>query len=257
MPGPKDKRQPFSDLQQNANVVQPGAADLPDQYQYSDKPVISNLPPGGGKENNNEPPPPQYSSEQQQPMLQPSSSASRLLPQQNSASQLLPPQQMMQQQQLQQQQIITQQPMAQPPIMMVAPPPQQIPRQPMFGDQPKQVTNVQINSQKVEKRDWATPKWNICDKVGVCCAVLWCPLCTAMMIARGVNECMCTPCVPGGMIALRTKQRTMFKIKGSIWKDWCALWCCTLCTLCQMKREVDICEKARLHKHIGQQLDVI
>jgi Cys-rich protein (TIGR01571 family) len=57
------------------------------------------------------------------------------------------------------------------------------------------------------------------------------------MLADEMNETKWSLCF-GNLVAFRTKIRTERKIEGSICYDCCAVGFCTLCSLCQMRKEV-------------------
>merc|ERR1712004_315791 len=56
---------------------------------------------------------------------------------------------------------------------------------------------------------------------------------------------------PGGVAALRLKMRTENHIKGSLCNDYVCSHFCTLCVLCQMKREKDSLTKLEVSKQIN------
>ena len=53
------------------------------------------------------------------------------------------------------------------------------------------------------------------------------------------NECCCMWCIPGGLMSLRSKLRTGFRIRGSLCKDCIATSCCPICAALQMAAELD------------------
>ncbi|KAK2148372.1 hypothetical protein LSH36_501g08043 [Paralvinella palmiformis] len=90
-------------------------------------------------------------------------------------------------------------------------------------------------------RDWKADLLGCFDDCKTTLCGLCCPLCLASRVSQRVGEHLCVPCcVPGGLIAIRTKMRLMLGIQGSICNDCLALSCCTLCALCQMQRELDL-----------------
>lgn len=89
-------------------------------------------------------------------------------------------------------------------------------------------------------RDWST---GLCGCFEDCCscAYAWfCYPCFTCTLAESMNECMCGPfcCGRAFVIPMRTKIRTMYKIKGSICKDICITMCCEFCAATQMYREI-------------------
>ncbi|XP_041354009.1 placenta-specific gene 8 protein-like [Gigantopelta aegis] len=90
-----------------------------------------------------------------------------------------------------------------------------------------------------------TRDWNagLCGCMSDCKSLLCtyfglpCMLCD---LSRRTEECVCmTCCVPGGLIALRARIRTMGGIQGSVCKDCMVVSCCGPCSVCQMSRELD------------------
>jgi len=89
-------------------------------------------------------------------------------------------------------------------------------------------------------RPWTTPLTGCFEDVKGCICGLLCMPCTMCSISKRVGEFMCVPfCVPGGIIALRTKIRVMFGIEGSICNDCISMTCCGPCAVCQMDRELN------------------
>ncbi|XP_064629474.1 cornifelin-like [Lineus longissimus] len=89
-------------------------------------------------------------------------------------------------------------------------------------------------------RPFATPLMGCC--VGgakTCCYGFFCLPCMLCGIAKRQQENICTPCCPGGVVAMRTKMRVQYGIEGSIMGDCCVAQCCLCCATCQMSREAD------------------
>lgn len=63
----------------------------------------------------------------------------------------------------------------------------------------------------------------------------FCPLCLSCQIASDMDEC----CLCGASVAMRTLYRTRYGIPGSICGDFLWLGCFPLCTLCQLKRDIE------------------
>lgn len=104
------------------------------------------------------------------------------------------------------------------------------------------VVTYQPSKDKEEKRAWSSDLCSCCADISTCCQVMFCPVCTVMCISHKTHEGWYMPlCVPMSLLALRVKIRTHQNIEGSICKDCCAVSCCTLCSICQMKREQDTC----------------
>ncbi|KAK6169401.1 hypothetical protein SNE40_020465 [Patella caerulea] len=89
-------------------------------------------------------------------------------------------------------------------------------------------------------RDWSSGLFGCCSdcKSLICtCCCLPCMLCT---LSSKIGDCACMPFfVPGGLLAMRSKLRTMGGIQGSICGDCVALTLCEPCAICQMSREMD------------------
>lgn len=97
-----------------------------------------------------------------------------------------------------------------------------------------------VGKDQLMSRDWNS---GLCacfnDVVGCVLSMVCLPL-ALMRLANRLNECACVPCcVPGGIVALRTKLRTMGGIRGSICCDCVVGHFCCCCVACQMKREMD------------------
>jgi len=58
-------------------------------------------------------------------------------------------------------------------------------------------------------------------------------------LMRRTGECCCLCACPGGLMSVRTKLRTGFRIKGSIFKDCMAVTFCSVCAAIQMTQELD------------------
>ncbi|KAK7480200.1 hypothetical protein BaRGS_00028585 [Batillaria attramentaria] len=90
-------------------------------------------------------------------------------------------------------------------------------------------------------RDWSTGLCGCFTDCGSCLCTYCCLPCMMCRLASRLNECPLMPyCVPGGgLIAMRTKVRTMGGIQGSICNDCMATTCCGPCVVCQLSREMD------------------
>ncbi|ESO84006.1 hypothetical protein LOTGIDRAFT_229551 [Lottia gigantea] len=89
-------------------------------------------------------------------------------------------------------------------------------------------------------REWSSGLFSCCSdcKALLCtCCCLPCLLCS---LSGKIHECSLMPfCVPGGLIAMRARLRTLGGIQGSIFKDCLAVTFCEPCAICQMSREMD------------------
>eukprot|EP00062_Callorhinchus_milii_P004882 gi/632944188/ref/XP_007887362.1/ PREDICTED: placenta-specific gene 8 protein-like [Callorhinchus milii] len=82
---------------------------------------------------------------------------------------------------------------------------------------------------------WNTSLMSCCDDLQICLCGLFCPFCLGCEIAGAMGECCCC----GTSVAMRTLIRTKYNIQGSICNDHCIHECCLMCSLCQMKREIN------------------
>lgn len=89
-------------------------------------------------------------------------------------------------------------------------------------------------------RDWNTGVLDCCtDCKTMICALCCLPCFAARQSQRMDESCLVPVCIPGGVIAMRTKLRMMLGIKGGICTDYIVMGCCLPCGLCQMAREMD------------------
>uniref|UniRef100_A0A8C2TF60 Placenta associated 8 n=1 Tax=Coturnix japonica TaxID=93934 RepID=A0A8C2TF60_COTJA len=82
---------------------------------------------------------------------------------------------------------------------------------------------------------WQTGLMDCFTDWSVCCCGLFCFPCLACTVAGDMNEC----CLCGTSVAMRTMYRTRYNIPGSILGDHFSVLCCPLCSLCQLKRDID------------------
>lgn len=102
------------------------------------------------------------------------------------------------------------------------------------------VQNDRIIGARDGHRGWNSGLLSCCDDVGKCMWVMCCTSCVLADISNRLGECCCvTCCVPMGLVAVRTRLRTLGGIRGSICMDYLATECCQLCVLCQLQREMD------------------
>lgn len=88
------------------------------------------------------------------------------------------------------------------------------------------------------EREWSSGICDCAQDCGACCCACCCPCCFMGMVAHGMGENCCLGCcVPGGMMVLRTKLRTVLGIEGSSCIDCCCGYWCGLCVACQLYRE--------------------
>nr|XP_028600848.1 placenta-specific gene 8 protein-like [Podarcis muralis] len=82
---------------------------------------------------------------------------------------------------------------------------------------------------------WQTDLMDCCSDCGVCLCGLFCPLILGCQIASAMDEC----CLCGSSMAMRSVYRTKYGIPGSLLGDFCAMWFCPHCALCQLKRDIN------------------
>ncbi|KAF6022089.1 hypothetical protein EB796_004457 [Bugula neritina] len=93
-------------------------------------------------------------------------------------------------------------------------------------------------------REFSTGLCGCCTDLGSCCYAWWCFPCFACSTASRMGEDCCCGCgagcclAPVSWVAMRTKLRTMFGIRGSICGDCLATACCPNLAMCQMNREL-------------------
>ncbi|XP_030068726.1 cornifelin homolog A [Microcaecilia unicolor] len=85
---------------------------------------------------------------------------------------------------------------------------------------------------------WNSDMCDCCADMEVCLCGTFCPCILACRVAQDFGECLCLPCLPGALVALRTGVRERYRIEGSICCDWVAMDCVALCALCQLAREL-------------------
>ncbi|CAF3522205.1 unnamed protein product [Rotaria sordida] len=85
---------------------------------------------------------------------------------------------------------------------------------------------------------WTQQLHHCCEDIGSCCLVCWCCPCTMYKIYDRADEDLLTCCWPMTLWPLRTKIRTLFRIRGSVCSDCLAVYCCPCCALIQMRREL-------------------
>lgn len=102
------------------------------------------------------------------------------------------------------------------------------------------VQNDSIISAKDGQRDWNTGLFSCFEDVTQCVWVMCCPCLVHADISKRLGEHFCvTFCVTGGLLAERTRVRTLGGIRGSICKDYLATECCQPCVICQLQREIE------------------
>lgn len=100
----------------------------------------------------------------------------------------------------------------------------------------------------VQEVDWSTALLDCFEDPGTCCYGFWCGPCLACTVSGRMKECYCLPlcdyvcegCVPPAAYGLRVAMRNRYNIKGTVLNDICVSWCCTICSWCQMHRELKL-----------------
>ncbi|KAJ8045750.1 Placenta-specific protein8 protein [Holothuria leucospilota] len=88
--------------------------------------------------------------------------------------------------------------------------------------------------------EWTTGLFGCFEDACSCLGAFFCEGIFECFVAQHAGECFLTPlCVPGASIAVRTKVRTFYGIKGSICEDCLLYTFCNPCTMAQIKREID------------------
>ncbi|XP_048797769.1 placenta-specific gene 8 protein-like [Lagopus muta] len=101
-------------------------------------------------------------------------------------------------------------------------------------------TVVTLQPQAMARTTSASPIWqtglmDCFTDWSVCCCGLFCFPCLACTVAGDMNEC----CLCGTSVAMRTLYRTRYNIPGSICSDCCISSCCLVCSVCQIKRDIN------------------
>ncbi|KAK3577422.1 hypothetical protein CHS0354_032267 [Potamilus streckersoni] len=82
-------------------------------------------------------------------------------------------------------------------------------------------------------RDWKSGLFGCFSDCKSLILTYCCLPCAICSISSRTGECICMPYfVPGGLIALRARIRTLGGIRGSICCDCMALYFCGMCTIC-------------------------
>ncbi|RNA14702.1 cornifelin isoform X2 [Brachionus plicatilis] len=88
------------------------------------------------------------------------------------------------------------------------------------------VTEPKGNAWEYEN-EWTQTLFDCCTNAKICFCAFVCPWCFWCELFSRTGECLCTPIfVPLALLALRSKLRTGFRIKGTVAND------CVLSTFC-------------------------
>ncbi|KAA0703899.1 hypothetical protein E1301_Tti000457 [Triplophysa tibetana] len=102
---------------------------------------------------------------------------------------------------------------------------------------------------------WSTGICDCCQDMGTCCYGFWCCPCFACSTTGEFGESTCLPlidlcgpglmaafgmaiCVPPVTLGMRVAVRHRYEIAGSLCEDIMVSCCCTMCSWCQMNREI-------------------
>ncbi|XP_023651733.1 placenta associated 8, tandem duplicate 2 isoform X2 [Paramormyrops kingsleyae] len=88
---------------------------------------------------------------------------------------------------------------------------------------------------RYEPSDFQTGLCSFCSDCGTCCYGFWCLPCMGCSIASEMDEC----CLCGLSLPMRSVYRTKYNIKGSLCKDFLVHYCCFICSVCQLKRDIE------------------
>ncbi|XP_026542930.1 placenta-specific gene 8 protein-like [Notechis scutatus] len=97
------------------------------------------------------------------------------------------------------------------------------------------INQPQMTVTQHQSCEWQTDLFDCFNDWGVCFCGMCCPLCLGCQIASELDECpLC-----GITMAFRTLYRTRYGIPGSLLSDYFATACCTFCSICQLKRDIN------------------
>ncbi|XP_052591961.1 placenta-specific gene 8 protein [Peromyscus californicus insignis] len=86
-----------------------------------------------------------------------------------------------------------------------------------------------------QNSNWQTSLCDCFSDCGVCLCGTFCFMCLGCQVAADMNEC----CLCGTSVAMRTLYRTRYGIPGSICDDYMATLFCSVCSVCQIKRDIN------------------
>ncbi|KAJ8337777.1 hypothetical protein SKAU_G00367430 [Synaphobranchus kaupii] len=118
-------------------------------------------------------------------------------------------------------------------------------------------TNVIIQQpQAVQSKQWSTGICDCFDDLAVCCLGYWCLPCFACKTTADFGENCFLPlvdtlcsftqmigvpiCVPPVAFAMRVGVRNRYGIKGDMCSDCISATFCTMCSWCQVSREIKL-----------------
>ncbi|CAF0998078.1 unnamed protein product [Rotaria magnacalcarata] len=87
--------------------------------------------------------------------------------------------------------------------------------------------------------EWNVGLCNCCDNVSQCCYAYWCWCCFVNSLANTIGEstssCLC---VSYSLAMYRMKVRSVLRIRGDTYTDYCVTTCCPFCAGLQMRNEL-------------------
>lgn len=86
-----------------------------------------------------------------------------------------------------------------------------------------------------QNSNWQTSLCDCFSDCGVCLCGTFCFTCLGCQVAADMNEC----CLCGTTVAMRTLYRTRYGIPGSICDDYMVTLFCPVCSVCQLKRDIN------------------
>lgn len=97
------------------------------------------------------------------------------------------------------------------------------------------VTQPQVVVVNSQMNQWQTDLCDCCADCGVCCCGMFFYPCLGCQVAGDMGEC----CLCGTSVAMRSVYRAKYGIPGSICNDFCIICWCPVCSLCQIKRDIN------------------
>jgi len=122
-------------------------------------------------------------------------------------------------------------------------------------NQQQQMPNVVIvNNQpqgmsvRPPQREFSSGLCACCEDCESCLCGFFCEFCYTFCVVypRHRESCAYGFCCPFGIPMLRAKHRARHSIQGSLFNDACMGVCCSSCSMCQLKRDMDFVERQGL-----------
>ncbi|XP_067413449.1 placenta-specific gene 8 protein [Emydura macquarii macquarii] len=104
-----------------------------------------------------------------------------------------------------------------------------------MNSQPVVFLQPQFSVPAAQNSAWQTGLMDCCTDCGVCLCGTFCYYCLGCQVASAMDEC----CLCGSSVAMRSLYRTKYGIPGSICSDFCTTLWCPVCSLCQLKRDIN------------------